>query len=84
MGIYCGIDPKQPRIKNLLSRDIEFRKPEQRGYRVSFFNTLEAMLTQTARKVDVFEDVDERHRQQRALLKRKTLESRAARRIEKK
>lgn len=52
MGIYCGIDPKQPRIKNLLSRDIEFRKPEQRGYRVSFFNTLEAMLTQAARKVD--------------------------------
>lgn len=42
------------------------------------------MLTQAARKVDVFEDVDEWHRQQRALLKRKTLENRSVRRMEKK
>ncbi|WP_374423516.1 hypothetical protein [Chromobacterium sp.] len=42
------------------------------------------MLTLAARKVDGYEDIDERHRQQRALLKRKTMESRTARRIEKK
>ena len=37
------------------------------------------MLTQSARKVDVFEHVDELHRQQQARLKRKTMENRSVR-----
>ncbi|MGR2682736.1 hypothetical protein [Chromobacterium haemolyticum] len=36
------------------------------------------------RKVDVFEHVDELHRQQQAQVKRKNLENRSGRRIEKK
>ena len=43
------------------------------------------MLTLAARKkVDVFEHVDELHHQQQAQVKRKTMENRSVRRIEKK
>lgn len=42
------------------------------------------MLTLAARKVDVFEHVDELHRQQQAQVKRKNMENRAVRKIEKK
>ncbi|WP_227107775.1 hypothetical protein [Chromobacterium rhizoryzae] len=76
---YCGQS-----LLARITRDIDFRKPEQRGYRVGFFNYLEAMLTLAARKVDVFEHVDELHRQQQAQIKRKNMENRAVRKIEKK
>ncbi|MGR2664055.1 hypothetical protein [Chromobacterium haemolyticum] len=42
------------------------------------------MLMLAARKVDVFEHVDELHRQQQAQVKRKKMENRSRRRIEKK
>lgn len=42
------------------------------------------MLMLATRKVDVFEHVDELHRQQQAQVKRKNLENRSGRRIEKK
>ncbi|WP_039756005.1 hypothetical protein, partial [Chromobacterium haemolyticum] len=48
------------------------------------FNYREAMLTLAARKVGVIEQVDERHRQQRAQIKRKNMDNRAVRRIAKK